>query len=81
MHMPVTLIVAVILAVLVVGLRIAALLKARRTGRVLKGIFVGRPVLQAEDPEGFRRTVRLRTLELVVVAAALAVAFVVILTP
>jgi hypothetical protein len=38
-------------------------------------------VLQAEDPEGFRRTVRLRTLELVVVAAALAVAFVVILTP
>jgi hypothetical protein len=81
MHMPVTLIVAVILAVLVVGLRIAALLKARRTGRVLRGIFVGRPVLQAEDPEGFRRAVRLRTIELVVVAAAIAVAFVVILTP
>jgi hypothetical protein len=81
MHLPVALIVAVVLAALVVGLRIAALLKARRTGRVLRGMFVGRPVLQAEDPEGFRRTVRTRTIELAVVVVAIVVAFAVVLTP
>lgn len=81
MNLPATLIAAVVLALLVVGLRVAALIKARRTGRALRGIFVGRPILRDEDPAGYAKVMRQRTIELVVVILAILAAFVVVLKP